>query len=90
MTGWIEAEDLKAFYIYKYQVEHIPYDMVEIAKKINRTVSALKMRIDNFKFEDTSRGLSKSSQQTKRVYQKYKDKSELELRKLAFPELFDD
>jgi hypothetical protein len=53
---------------------------------MEKSLNALNMRKDNYKFLDTGTGLSNCSRQTKEIYAKHQNTTELNLRYLAFPE----
>jgi hypothetical protein len=88
-TLWSSIEELKALYIHQFGTNNIPYSKEKVARQMERTETALEMRILNIEYLDTNgeRGFSRYSQQTKLIYEKYKDTSESDLRYLAFSEL---
>ena len=54
---------------------------------MGRSLDALRMRQDNYKFLDTGTGLSNYFRQTRETYDRHQNTIELDLRNLAFPEL---
>ncbi len=74
---WKLSDDVAAYYLYKYGTNN----EIEIAaKKLNIKLDSFKMRIQNFAYLDTNKGLSKYSKQTKQVYLSKKDLSAKDLK----------
>ena len=74
---WKITDDIVAFYLFKSGLtKKIEY----VAKKLGIKVTSLKMRVNNFAFLDTSKGLSNFSKQTESVYNSWKDSSLTELK----------
>jgi hypothetical protein len=74
---WKIKDDIVAFYLFKCG------STLEInlaAKKIGVKVTSLKMRINNFAFIATNKGLSNFSKQTESVYNSWKNSSITELK----------
>ena len=84
---WSIAEELQALYIYLFGTDNIPYSIDEVAEQMERTSAAVRNRLSNIRYLDIKKGYSNAANQTKLVYRENKDKSELELLRLAFPEL---
>lgn len=74
---WKITDDIVAFYLYKCGT------ILEIklaAKKLGIKATSLKMRINNFAFLATNKGLSNFSNQTESVYNSWKDSCLTELK----------
>jgi len=84
---WIEADDLIAFYLYRFGTERLPFDMSTIAERRGIKLGSMKMRISNFKAYAGAGRLGNIARQSVRVFDRYKDTPEPELRNRAFPEL---
>lgn len=84
---WSEADDLVAFYLYRFGTERLPFDMPTIAERRGIKPGSMKMRIGNFKAYAGSGGLGNIARQSVQVFERYRDTPEPELRKRAFPEL---
>lgn len=84
---WSEADDLIAFYLYRFGTERLPFDMPTIAERRGIKLGSMKMRISNFKACAGTGGLGNIAQQSVQVFEQYRDTPEPALRNLAFPEL---
>ncbi len=84
---WIENDDLAALYVYKYDVENLPYSRKDIAVRRGIKPGSFEMRIQNFRALDGKGGLDNFAKQSKDVYERYRNFSEAELRRIVFPEL---
>ncbi len=82
--SWTEKDDLKALYIYLYDIEDLPFDIHQIAMMIGTTDSCLEMRVENCKAIETGTGLTHVAAQTKRVFKKFHNLSKKDLRFEAF------
>jgi hypothetical protein len=74
---WKLSDDIVAFYLYKYGSKT---EIEQAAKKLRIKESSIKMRISNFAFLDTKKGLSKFSKQTETVYFSRKNSNLIELK----------
>jgi hypothetical protein len=74
---WKLNDDLAAFYLYKYGTSS---EIKSAAKKLNIKFDSLKMRIQNFAFLDTNKGLRNYSKQTESVYLSKKNLNKIELK----------
>jgi len=84
---WSEADDLVAFYLYKFGMERLPFNMPAIAKRRGIKLGSMKMRISNFKACAGTGGLGNIARQSVQIFERYRDTTEAELRNHAFPEL---
>ncbi len=84
---WSEADDLVAFYLYKFGTERLPFGMPAIAERRGIKLGSMKMRISNFKAYAGTGGLGNIARQSVQIFERYKGTSEPELRNRAFPEL---
>lgn len=88
---WTESDDLAALYVSKFGVEHLHYStddpIEEIAKSKEIKPGSFRMRIQNFRALDGKKGLENYAKQSKDIFERYRNLSEPELRRLAFPEL---
>jgi ligand-binding sensor domain-containing protein len=74
---WKLSDDIVAFYLYKYSSK----TEIELAvKKLGIKVTSLKMRVNNFAFLATNKGLSNFSKQTESVFYSWEDSSLTELK----------
>jgi hypothetical protein len=80
---WSEFDDIIALYLYKFGTDKIPYEVEKLALIKDIPLGSLKMRILNFQAIDTGKGLSNYANQSRRIYEKYNNYSEPELRKFA-------
>lgn len=85
--NWSEADDLVAFYLYKFGTERLPFDMPTIAERRGIKPGSMKMRISNFKAYAGTGRLKNIARQSVRVFERYRDTPEPELRCRTFPEL---
>ena len=74
---WKSSDDIVAFYLYKYGSKT---EIELVAKKLGIKSTSMKMRISNFAFLNTKKGLSKFSKQTKTVYLSWKNSNIAELK----------
>ena len=76
---WTKEEDKIAFFAYKFKNKQ---ELEEIADKLSKengiSIGSFNMRILNFMFLDTGKGKSHCSEQSKRIYEKYKTASKEE------------
>jgi hypothetical protein len=74
---WKITDDIVAFYLYKcgsmLEIEHA-------AKKLGIKTTSMKMRVSNFAFLDSDKGLKKYSKQSKTVYFNWKNSTIAELK----------
>ncbi len=74
---WKISDDVVAFYLYKSgSIQEIEL----AAKKLGIKLTSMKMRINNFAFLATNKGLSNFSKQTESVFNSWKDSSKTELK----------
>ncbi len=74
---WSKTDDIVAFYLYKSG----SLKEKELAsKKLGIKLSSMKMRINNFAFLATNKGLSNFSKQSEAVYNSWKDSGLTELK----------
>lgn len=85
--SWSVADDLVAFYLYRFSAALLPFDLDTIAERRGIKPGSMKMRISNFKALAGKGKLGNIAKQSKEVFERYKDTAEPELRNLAFPEL---
>jgi hypothetical protein len=74
--AWSEADDIVAFYLYRYETGSLKMSINTISKKLGMSETSLKMRIGNFKAIDGTGGLDNYARLSKDVYDKYKFVSE--------------
>jgi hypothetical protein len=74
---WKTSDDIVAFYLYKCGST---LEIKFAAKKLEIKETSLKMRVNNFAFLATNKGLSNFSKQTASVYNSWKDSSITELK----------
>ena len=67
---WKLSDDIVAFYLFNYGSTK---EIELAAKKLGIKLTSMKMRISNFAFLDTKKGLSKFSKQTETVYNSWKN-----------------
>ena len=84
---WSVADDLVAFYLYRFGTERLPFDIPTIAERRGIKPGSMRMRISNFKAHAGAGSLGNIAQQSIQVFERYRDTPEPELRNLAFPEL---
>jgi len=84
---WSEADDIIAFYLYRFGVERLPFDMTTIAERRGIKPGSMRMRISNFKAYAGTGSLGNIARQSVQVFERYRYTPEPELRNLAFPEL---
>ena len=85
--SWSEADDLVAFYLYRFGTEQLPFDMPTIAEQRGIKPGSMKMRISNFKAYAGAGSLGNIARQSVQVFERYRNMPEPELRHRAFPEL---
>lgn len=85
--SWSEADDLVAFYLYRFGTERLPLDMPTIAEQRGIKKGSMEMRIRNFTAYAGAGSLGNIARQSVKVFERYKDTPEPQLRNLAFPEL---
>ena len=73
---WTEREDKIAFYAYKFLSE---VETNKIADALPMSNASFLMRIQNFRFLDSGKGLGHYSKQSKRIYERYRTSSKEEL-----------
>ncbi len=74
---WKITDDIVAFYLFKCGSI---LEIELVAKKLGIKVASLKMRVNNFTFLASNKGLSNFSKQTESVYNSWKDSSLTELK----------
>lgn len=74
---WKITDDIVAFYLYKCGSLH---EIELVTKKLGIKSTSMKMRIKNFAFLATKKGLSNFSNQTESVYNSWKNSSLTELK----------
>lgn len=74
---WKTTDDIAAFYLFKCGST---LEIKLVAKKLEIKVTSLKMRMNNFAFLATNKGLSNFSKQTESIYNSWKDSSITELK----------
>jgi hypothetical protein len=84
---WSEADDLVAFYLYRFGTERLPFDIPTIAERRGIKPGSMRMRISNFKAYAGAGSLGNIARQSVQVFERYRDTPEPELRNRAFPEL---
>ena len=80
---WSVEDDLVAFYLYRCGKNDAPLSFKEVCELLEISENSMRMRIANYRYLDVGKGLSHFSKQTKEVYEKYKDFSEEDLRKVG-------
>ncbi|RAR75765.1 hypothetical protein [Flavobacterium aciduliphilum] len=79
MRKWDTSDDIVAFYLYKFgTVEEIKKSSLILDIKL----TSLKMRISNFAYLDNKNGLDNYAKQSREVYNKYRNYSNFELKKI--------
>lgn len=86
MHRWSEQDDLAALYVYLHDVNNLSWSMEEIASQLGIGFKSFKMRLRNFRAIEGRGGLGNYAQQSHRIYERYKNTTEPELRKVAFPD----
>jgi len=74
---WSKTDDIVAFYLYK---SGSLKEKELVSKKLGIKLNSMKMRINNFAFLATNKGLSNFSKQSKSVYNSWKDSGLTELK----------
>lgn len=72
---WTEDDDKKAFYAYKFLNAD---DVKLMTDDLPMSINSFKMRIENFRYLDKGIGLPHFSEQSKKIYEKYKNASKEE------------
>jgi hypothetical protein len=85
--SWSKADDLVAFYLYRFGTARLPLDIPTIAERRGIKPGSMDMRIRNFETYAGRGGLGNIARQSVQVFEQYRDTPEPELRNLAFPEL---
>jgi len=85
--SWLEDDDIVAVYLYRFGTERLPFDMPTIAKQRGIKPKSMRMRIRNFKAYEGRDSLKNIAPKSVRVFERYRDTPEPELRNRAFPEL---
>jgi hypothetical protein len=83
---WSEDDDVIALYLYRMHRDGAPpleLEEKEIAEVLDMTRASLVMRRGNFGFLDGKAGLSHPAEQSRLVYDRYKDATNAELRSIA-------
>jgi hypothetical protein len=82
---WTEKDDIIMFYLYKFGTKNIKLSIEEIGEILNIKPSSIKMRIGNFKAIDTQgkEGLKHYAKLSKKIYEKYKNYLESDLRNIV-------
>ncbi|WP_141328908.1 hypothetical protein [Myxococcus sp. AB025B] len=83
---WSEADDIVAFYLYRFGTALLPCDMPAIAEQRGIKLGSMKMRISNFKAYAGAGRLGNIARQSAQVFERYKDTPEPQFRDKAFPE----
>jgi hypothetical protein len=74
---WKITDDIVAFYMYKCGSKN---ETEQAANKLRIELNSMIMRVNNFAFLDTNKGLRNFSKQTESVYNSWKDSSLIELK----------
>jgi hypothetical protein len=77
---WEWADDVVAFYLSRHGDERLSLKEETIAERLGMSLSALRMRQANFRFLDTGAGLSHPSNQSRLVFERFKEWDEPRLR----------
>jgi len=81
---WTEEDDIVTFYLYKFGDKDIPFSLEYIGEKLGMGVNSLRMRTANFKAIDGKGGLEHFSKRLSlKVYKRYKETPESELKSLV-------
>jgi len=78
--NWTETDDLAALYVYRFGHHRIAGSLSGLAESLDIGAGSFRMRIQNFKAIHTDGGLSNNAQQSARVYQRYRETTEPQLR----------
>ncbi len=84
---WQESDYLAAFYLGKFGSENIPYSVEQVAENRGIEVGSFKRHMSQFQNLEADGNVDKYAKLSVSVYEQYKDKSEEELRQIAFPQL---
>jgi hypothetical protein len=84
---WTYEDDLIVLYLFKFGTKNLPYSMDQISKNRGMSSNSLKMRLRNMSAVAGLGGLNHFGRITQKVYSNHNKKTELELRRLAFPEI---
>jgi hypothetical protein len=74
---WKISDDIVAFYLYK---SGSTKEIELVAKKLGIKTASFKMRVSNFAFLDTNKGLRNYSKQSQNVFLKWKSSNLSELK----------
>ena len=85
--SWSEADELVAYYLYRYGTSLLPFDVTTIADQRGIKRGSMDMRIRNFEAYAGTGALGHISKQSVRVFERHRNTPEAQLRDLAFPEL---
>ncbi|AVQ37758.1 hypothetical protein C7M56_03295 [Clostridium botulinum] len=77
---WSIADDIIAFYLYRYSTKDINYTYDEISNRLGMSIDSLKMRKANYKSLDKGIGLPDVSKQTDKVFEFFKNIDHTEFR----------
>ncbi|HET7437383.1 MAG TPA: hypothetical protein VFN10_21945 [Thermoanaerobaculia bacterium] len=80
---WSEADDIAAFYVYRFGAEKLGQSVTDIAHSFGIKPGSFRMRIKNFQALDGKGGLENWASQSEEVYRRYGRADEEALRRLV-------
>jgi len=83
---WSEADDKLALYVYLFGVEKLATTVTDLARSHGIKPGSFRMRMKNFQALERKGGLVNWSDQSEKVFNRYRNTSEEELRALVGPE----
>lgn len=80
---WTEADDVVAFYVYRFGVENLARSVTDLARSRGIKPGSFRMRMENFQALDGKGGLANWADQSEQVFHRYRDLDEEDLRRLV-------
>lgn len=71
--NWTYGDDIVAFYLSRYGLDSLLFDLETAGKKLDIKPGSMRMRVQNFKFLECGEGLDHPAQLSKEVFRDYKN-----------------
>ena len=71
--NWTYDNDIVAFYLCRYGLDSLLFDLKTICSKLGMKPGSMRMRVQNFRFLEFGEGLDHTAQLSKRVFTDYKE-----------------
>ncbi|KEQ18702.1 hypothetical protein [Endozoicomonas numazuensis] len=81
---WIEKDDLKIMFVYKFGFDHSPMNKQEIADTIGVSMGSMNYRIGNFKAIEGEGKATNYAKLSLKIFNQYSHLSMQELKDIAF------